>query len=124
MLGNIWNIAKDNCWATNLLTNAGLVAVTHYGHSGDKDTPPPRPMIGNEYGFSPLSPAALVSNLDFSTPERTIEHPAHTNRLLSHINVVRTQPPASVIPLTCGFWSLSSEHAPENIRSWNNPIVE
>ena len=117
MLQKLRKFAQENPWATNLLANPGLVAVRPQGNDGAKDTPPPGPMTRDEHPFSPPSPAAPAANLDFSTPERTVEHPSHTTQLPPSNNVAPTQPRASVTPPARGSSIQSSEHSPENTPS-------
>ena len=115
MLQKLRKFAQENPWATNFLSNPGLVTLRPQGNDGAEDTPPAGPMIRDERPVSP--PAAPAANLDLSTPERTIEQPSHTTQLPPSTNVALTQPPASVTPPARGSSIQSSEHTPENTPS-------
>ena len=116
MLQKLWKFVQENPWATNFLSNPGLVTLRPQGNDGAKDTPPAGPMIGDERPVSP--PAAPAANLDLSTPERIIEHPSPTTQLApSTTNLAPTQPPASVPPPARGSSIQSSERATENTPS-------
>jgi len=105
MLQKLREFAQVNPWATKFITNPRLVAVRSQGYDGAKDTPPAGPMNGDEHQVSP--PAAPVTNLDVSTPERFIPDPSPSQLPPSTTNVATTQPPASVTPQACGSSTLS-----------------
>ena len=116
MLQKLRKFAQENPWATDFLSNPGLVTLRAQGNNGAKDTPPAGPMIRDERPVSP--PAAPAANLDLSTPQRTIEHPTPTTQLPpSTTNVAPTQPPESVTLPPRGSSIQSSEGAPENTPS-------
>jgi len=112
MLQKLREFAQVNHWATKFMANPRLVAVRPQGHNGAEDTPPARPMNGDEHPVSP--PAVPVANLDVSTPERSIPDPAPSQLPPSTTNVATTQPPASVTPQACGSSTLSPERTQEN----------
>ena len=116
MLQKLRKFAQDNPWATNFLSNPGLVTLRPQGNDGAEDTPPAGPMIRDERPVSP--PAAPAADLDRSTPERIIEYPSPTTQLPpSTTNVARTQPPAFVTPPARRSSIQSSERGPENTSS-------
>jgi len=94
------------------MANPSLVAVRPQGHDGAVDTPPAGPMNGDEHPVSP--PAAPVSNLHVSTPERSIPDPSPSQLPPSPTNVATTQLPACVTPQARGSSTLSRECAQEN----------
>jgi len=112
MLHKLREFAQVNPWATKFMANPRLVAVRPQGHDGAEDIPPAGPMNGDEHPVSP--PAALVTNLDVSTPERSIPDPSPSQLPPSTTNVATTQPPASVTPQARGSSTLSPERAQEN----------
>ena len=67
LLQKLRESAQVNPWATKFMANPRLVAVRPQGYAGAEDTPPARPMNGDQYPVSPL--AAPVANLDISTAE-------------------------------------------------------
>jgi len=112
MLQKLWEFAQVNPWASKFMANPRLVAVRPQGHNGAEDTPPAGPMNGDEHPVSP--PAALVANLNVSTPERSIRDPSPSQLPPSTTNVATTQPPASVTHQARGSSTLSPERAQEN----------
>ena len=112
MLQKLWQFAQVNPWATKFMGNPRLVAVRPQGHNGAEDTPPAGPLNGDEHPVSP--PAAPVTNLEVSTPERSIPDPSPSQLPPSTTNVATTQPPASVTPQVCGSSTLSPERGQDN----------
>jgi len=115
MLQKLQEFAQVNPWATKFMANLRLVAVRAEGDDGAEDTPPARPMNGDE---DPVSPsAAPVANLHVSNPERSIPDPSPSHLPPSTTNVAMTQPPASVILQAHGSSTLRPEHAQEKPSS-------
>jgi len=112
MLQKLREFAQVNPWATKFMANPRHVAVRPQGHDGAEDTPPARPMNGDEHPVSP--PAAPVANVDVSTPERSIPDPSPSHLPPSTTNEATTQPPPSVTPQARGSLTLSPERAQEN----------
>ena len=112
MLQKLRQFAQVNPWATKFMANPRLVAVRPQGHDGAEDTPPARPINGDEHPVSP--PAAPVPNLHVSTPERSIPDPSPSQLPPSTTNVATTQPPASVTPQARRSSTRSPERAQEN----------
>jgi len=116
MLRKLHQCAQENPWANRLLAKLKLVAERLQGYDGAEDTPPAPHINRNEHSVSAAPDSAAGRYL--STPERTIEHPSHTNNLPpSTANVATTQPPASVTPPARRSSVQSSEHALENSPS-------
>ena len=111
MLQKVRKFAQVNPWVTKFMANPRLVAVRAEGDDGAEDTPPARPMNGDEHLVSPS--AALVANLHISNPERSIPDPSPSQLPPSTTNVAMTQPPASVTPQAHRSSTLSPEHAQE-----------
>jgi len=115
MLQKLREFVQVNPWATKFMANPRLVAVRPQGHHGAEDTPPAGHMNGDEHLFLP--PAALVTNLDVSTHERSIPDPSPSQLPPSTTNVATTQPPVSVTPQARGSSTLSPKCAQENSPS-------